>query len=55
MDLVPGDGGVAMWVLAPLFLLGAVANAISRSPVERWWVLVSLGLALCCAAVAPAL
>jgi hypothetical protein len=51
-DLVPGDGAVTMWVLAVLFLLGAIANAVSRSRVERWWAPVSLALALCCAAMA---
>jgi hypothetical protein len=51
-DLVPGRGAVTMWVLATLFLLGAIANAVSRSRAERWWAPVSLAIALCCAAVA---
>jgi hypothetical protein len=51
-DLVPGDGGVTMWVLATIFLLGAIANAVSRSHVERWWAPVSLTIALCCGVVA---
>jgi hypothetical protein len=51
-DLVPGRGGVTMWVLATIFLLGAIANAVSRSRVERWWVPVSLAIAICCAVIA---
>jgi hypothetical protein len=51
-DLVAGDGAVTMWVLAGLFLLGAIANAVSRSRVERWWAPLSFVLALCCAAIA---
>ena len=51
-DLVPGRGAVTMWVLTAIFLLGAMANAVSRSRVERWWALVSLTIALCCGAVA---
>ena len=51
-DLVPGDGAVTMSALAVLFLIGAIANAVSRSRVERWWAPISLALALCCAAIA---
>lgn len=47
-DLVPGRGEVTMWVLTTIFLLGAIANAVSRSRVERWWAPVSLTIALCC-------
>jgi hypothetical protein len=54
-DLVPGRGAVTMWVLATIFLLGAMANAVSRSRVERWWAPVSLSIALCCAAMAVSL
>ncbi len=54
-DLVPGDGAVTMWVLATILLLGAIANAVSRSRIERLWAGVSLGLALCCAGLAVAL
>ena len=54
-DLVLGKGAATMWVLATIFLLGAIANAFSRSRVERWWAAISLALALCCAAVALSL
>lgn len=54
-DLVPGRGAVTMWVLAVLFLVGAIANALSRSRVERWWAPISLAIALCCVAVAVGL
>ena len=48
----PVSGPVAMWVLTGLFLLGALANAVSRSPRERIWAPVSLVIGLCCAAIA---
>ena len=51
-DLVPGSGGVTMWVLASLFLIGAIANGVSRSRAERFWAPVSLGIAICCSVVA---
>jgi hypothetical protein len=51
-ELVPGRGAVTMWVLATIFLLGAMANAVSRSRVERSWAPVSLTIALCCGLVA---
>ena len=51
-DLAPGDGEVTMWVLTGVFSVGAIANLASRSRVERWWSLVSLALALCCADIA---
>lgn len=41
-----------LWVLAGLFLLGTVSNAVSKSKVERIWAPVSLALALCCAVIA---
>jgi hypothetical protein len=34
-DLVPGTRAVTLWVLATIFLIGVVANAVSRSRVER--------------------
>jgi hypothetical protein len=40
---------VWLWVLAGLFLLGTLANAASRSKVERVWAAVSLAIGLCCA------
>jgi hypothetical protein len=54
-DLVPGRGMLTMWALATLFVVGAIANAASRSPAERWWAPISLAIAICCAAVAAGL
>jgi hypothetical protein len=51
-DWFPFDLDVAMWVLAGFFALGVLANAISRSPPERIWSLVSGVLAVCCALIA---
>ena len=51
-DLVPGNSSAAMWILAVLFVVGTLANAVSRSPMERWWAPVSLAIAICCAVVA---
>ena len=41
-----------MWALTGFFLLGAVINAVSRSPIERWWAAIALLVAGCCALVA---
>jgi hypothetical protein len=49
---LPGAGARAMWATSGLFLLGTLMNAVSRSPVERWWALVTLLIAGCCAVVA---
>jgi hypothetical protein len=49
---VPGTGKVGMWILTGLFVLGALANLASRSRRERWWAVVSLIIAICCAIVA---
>ena len=54
-DLVPGQGDEVMWFLAAFFGVGAVANAVSRSPRERWWAPVSLAVAACCAYLASRL
>jgi hypothetical protein len=43
---------MTMWVLATILLLGAIANAVSRSHVERWWAPVALTIATCCVAIA---
>ena len=51
-DWQPFDPVIAMWVLAGFFTLGVLVNAISRSPPERIWAVVSAGLAVCCAVVA---
>jgi hypothetical protein len=51
-DWLPVDGTVAMWVLAGLLTVGAVANFVSRSPPERRWGPVALTIAMCCAIVA---
>lgn len=45
-------GNAVMWILSGLFTLGTVANAASRSPVERWWAPVSFAVAICCAVIA---
>jgi hypothetical protein len=49
---LPVSSPVAMWVLAGLLGLGALANFISRSPVERYWGPVALAIAICCAIIA---
>lgn len=49
---LPGSGAAAMWVLVGYFALGAVANLASRSPRERFWGPVALGLGACCAVIA---
>lgn len=49
---LPGAGIAIMWVLTGFFLLGAAINAVSRSPIERWWALIALLVAGCCALVA---
>ncbi len=41
-----------LWGLAGFFLLGTLANAASRSKVERIWAPVSLAVAVCCAVIA---
>jgi len=51
-DWLPVDGTLAMWVLAGLLTLGAVANFVSRSPPERRWGPVALTTAMCCAIIA---
>jgi hypothetical protein len=51
-DWFPFDLDVAMWLLAGFFALGVLANAISRSPPERIWSLVSGVIAVCCALIA---
>ena len=49
---LPFDPVIAMWLLAGFFALGVLVNAISRSPPERIWAVVSAGLAVCCAVIA---
>ena len=49
---LPFDTGIAMWVLAAFFALGAIVNGISRSAAERIWSPVSAILAVCCAVIA---
>lgn len=44
-----------MWLLSGLFTLGAVTNFASRSKIERWWGLVALLVAVCCAILAAGL
>jgi hypothetical protein len=54
-DFVPGNGAVLMWVFSGLFILGGIANLVSRSTIERYWAPVSMAIAICCAAIASAL
>ena len=49
---LPGTGSAAMWVLAVVFAVGTLMNAISPSRVERVWAPVSLVIAVCCAVIA---
>jgi hypothetical protein len=49
---IPIDTSVVMWILAALLTVGAVMNAISRSPRERLWAPVALVVAICCALIA---
>ena len=51
-DWLPIDPDIACWILAGFFVLGTVVNAISRSPPERIWALVSAVLAACCVLIA---
>lgn len=51
-DLVPFDSRVAVWVLAGLFAIGVVMNAISRSTKERRMALVAAALSVLCVVVA---
>lgn len=44
----------ATWVATGYFVLGAVVNLISRSPIERLWSPVSLATAICSGIVAIA-
>jgi hypothetical protein len=39
--------GPATWVATGYFVLGAIVNGISRSPIERFWAPVSLATAVC--------
>jgi hypothetical protein len=49
---LPIDPAIACWILAGFFALGAIVNALSRSPAERIWALVSGVLAACCVLIA---
>ena len=49
---VPVNITIVMWILAALLTVGAVMNAISRSPRERLWAPVALVVAICCAVIA---
>ncbi len=41
-----GQSSVWLWVLAGLFAIGTLANAVSRSSAERYWAIVTLGMCL---------
>lgn len=49
---LPIDPTLAAWILTGFFGLGVLANAASRSPIERIWAPVSAVLAICCAVIA---
>lgn len=49
---LPIDPTVATWILAGFFGLGVLANAVSRSPIERVWAVASAVLAVCCVVIA---
>jgi hypothetical protein len=51
-DWLPVKGRVAMWTLAGLLTLGALANFASRSKRERYWGPVAFVIGICCAVVA---
>ncbi len=51
-DWLPIRGAGAMWALAALLAVGALANLASRSRVERIWAPVAGTIALCCAVIA---
>jgi hypothetical protein len=49
------SGPPGMWIVAAVFMLGALANFASRSKVERAWGPVALGIAICSGIIALAL
>jgi hypothetical protein len=49
---LPVDSTVVMWLLAALLGVGALMNAVSRSPQERVWAPVALVAAICCGLIA---
>ncbi len=51
-DRLPVEGPAAMWALAGLLTLGALANFASRSKPERYWGPVASVIAICCAVIA---
>ena len=51
-SLTEGTRRLGMWVLTAFFTLGALANFVSRSKIERIWGPVTLALAVCCALIA---
>lgn len=56
LDVFPWTNGrMTMWILSGFFLLGALANLVSRSKPERWWSPVALTIAICCFVTATAL
>ena len=55
-DVVDKEVGVViLWALTVLFALGALANLVSPSRVERLWAPVAGGIAVCCGFLASGL
>lgn len=48
LERLPGSRTVIVWVFAVFFAVGTLANAFSRSKVERLWAPVTALLTLCC-------
>jgi hypothetical protein len=55
IDVGWGVGPPWMWVIAGFFALGALANVVSRSRIERIWAPVSAVIAFCCGVIAVAI
>lgn len=47
-DFLPWNDRQLMWLLGGLFMLGGIANLVSRSTIERYWAPVSIAIAICC-------
>ena len=49
---LPGSRTLVMWICVAFFGLGTLANAASRSKVERIWAPMTLVIAVCCVILA---